>query len=79
MLLEVYINFFESFVLFFIKKLMFLSFPLLFFQQNANQSETRIGDEKLSVELCMVTHLLFHENFSFICAIELSSSIFITL
>ena len=74
MLLEVYINFFESFVLFFIKKLMFLSFPLLFFQQNANQSETRIGDDgfitvqwnclwSLIYFFMKMFHLFVQENF----------------
>ena len=56
----IYIHFLGIFLLSFIRKFVFSLFSFLFFffwwslefpQQNINQSETRIGDKKLPVEL----------------------------
>ena len=73
-------NFFSTFLFVFYQKTYVFIIPIsFFFQQNANQSEARIGAKKLPGELYIVTHLLSHENFSVIYAIEVCSSIFITL
>ena len=58
----IYINFFGIFwllllLLFFIKKIVFLSFSFIFLisiefpEQNINKSETGMGDKELSVEV----------------------------
>ena len=54
--------FLDIFLLFFIKKFVFLPISFFFWwsikfrQQNINQSEARIGDKKLSVELYVIVN-----------------------